>query len=54
MIGFKMFKIANFDLQFKEIFQRRGFAPVPFAVFVAIQREIVLLKSRVPLTPLGN
>ena len=51
MIGLKMFKIAYFGLQFIEIFQRRGFASVPFAVIVASPREIDLLKSLI-LMPL--
>ena len=49
-----MRKIAYFGVQLPEIFQRRGFAPAPLAVIVAIQRENVLLKSLIMLTPLGN
>ena len=51
MIGLKMFKIAYFGLKFREILQRRGFAPAPLAVNVAIQCEIVLLKSLIMLKP---
>ena len=54
MIGLKMFKIAYFGLQFIEVFQRRGLRPPPLAVIVAIQCEIILLKSLIMLTLLGN
>ena len=52
MIG--IFKIAYFGLQFIEIFLRRVFAPAPLAVIVAIQCKVVVLKSLVILTSLGN
>ena len=54
MIGLKIFKNTYFGYLFIEIFQLRGLRPAPLAVIVAIQCEIVLLKSLIMLTPLGN
>ena len=54
MIGLKMIKIAYFGLQSIEIFTGGGFALSPLVVIVTIQCEIVLWKSLIMFTPLGN
>ena len=54
MIGLKIFKIAFLAYNLLKFFSRRSFTPAPLAVIVAIQCEIVLLKSLIMLTPFGN
>ena len=54
MIGLKMFITAYFGLQFIDIFQWRGLRPRSPAEIVPVQREIVLLKSLIMLSWLGD
>ena len=51
---FKKVQNCIFWLTIHRNFQRRGLRPALLAVIVAVQCEIVLLKSLIMLTPLGK